>query len=83
MRRIYRNRVIDNDTPACASVSRVLSESETFDMGREELIPCSACPDGYVWTANGPTSAACPICLGWARLKRDGSPCDEALRGAR
>ena len=71
-----------------ASVSRTQSDEETYDMSLpgvpddfEELIPCSACPDGYVWTSNGPTAAACPVCKGYAALKRNGSPCDAALAG--
>ncbi len=26
--------------------------------------PCPDCPDGYVWTASGPTEKECPTCLG-------------------
>lgn len=36
--------------------------------------PCPACPDGYVWTMEGPTAAMCPVCKGHAMLNLDGSP---------
>lgn len=39
----------------------------------EELIPCSACPDGYVWNSNGPTSRPCPSCGGFAVVHLNGS----------
>lgn len=45
----------------------------------EELMPCPACPDGYVWTSDGPTGKCCPVCKGYAAVKLDGSPCDAAL----
>ena len=28
------------------------------------LMSCPACPDGYVWDANGPTAKCCPKCNG-------------------
>lgn len=46
----------------------------------DELMPCPACPDGYVWTANGPTAKCCPVCKGHAVVKRNGAPCDAAIR---
>ena len=30
--------------------------------------PCTHCPDGYVWTQDGPTSKTCPVCKGKAYL---------------
>jgi len=36
--------------------------------------PCLACPDGYVWNANGPTAKTCPVCKGHAALNLNGSP---------
>lgn len=35
--------------------------------------PCPSCPDGYLWTANGPTSAPCKTCGGCALVHLDGS----------
>ena len=29
---------------------------------------CPACPDGYVWTREGPTGKTCPVCKGTAKL---------------
>lgn len=29
---------------------------------------CPACPDGYVWTREGPTGEACPTCKGLAYI---------------
>ena len=46
----------------------------------EELKPCPACPDGYVWTSNGPTGAACKTCGGYAVVKLNGERCDAAKR---
>jgi len=34
----------------------------------EELMPCPACPDGYVWNGNGPTRKLCPVCKGLAAV---------------
>ena len=34
----------------------------------EELMPCPACPDGYVWNSNGPTRKLCPVCKGLAAV---------------
>jgi len=31
---------------------------------------CPACPDGYIWTEDGPTPDACPVCGGTARVTR-------------
>ena len=45
---------------------------------QEELRPCPACPDGNVWNSNGPTGKRCPVCLGYAEVKLNGEPCDEA-----
>lgn len=39
----------------------------------DELIPCPACPDGYVWNSNGPTGATCPRCKGHAVVYRNGT----------
>ncbi len=39
-----------------------------------EVRPCPACPDGSVWTSEGPTSKICPICKGHALVNMDGSP---------
>lgn len=36
--------------------------------------PCPACPDGYVWTANGPIGKTCPVCNGHAVVQRNGAP---------
>ena len=38
------------------------------------LMPCPACPDGYVWNANGPTGKCCPKCNGHAVVHLDGRP---------
>lgn len=43
----------------------------------QELIPCPACPDGYVWTTNGQTAAKCKVCNGYAALKRNGEKLTE------
>lgn len=58
-----------------ANVSRKQSDKETFDMSIpgvpdefEELMPCPACPDGYVWNSNGPTRKTCPVCKGLAAV---------------
>ena len=58
-----------------ANVSRKQSDKETFDMSIpgvpdefEELMPCPACPDGYVWNSNGPTRKLCPVCKGLAAV---------------
>ncbi len=40
---------------------------------KADLAPCPACPDGYVWTANGPTAKCCPVCKGHAALWPDGT----------
>jgi hypothetical protein len=32
---------------------------------------CPSCPDGYVWTREGPTGAACKTCGGKAYLDGD------------
>lgn len=68
-----------------ANVSRKQSDKETFDMSIpgvpdefEELMPCSACPDGYVWDSNGPTCKLCPVCKGYAALRRNGAPIKES-----
>jgi len=45
-----------------------------------ELMPCRACPDGYVWTINGPTAKCCPVCKGHAVLRLDGSALDQEYR---
>ena len=36
-------------------------------------LPCPQCPDGSVWTPNGPTKEICPRCNGAAVLHPDGS----------
>ena len=46
----------------------------------DELMPCPSCPDGYVWTSNGPSAKACPTCKGYAVVNRNGSPCAAAIR---
>lgn len=38
------------------------------------LMPCPACPDGYVWDANGPTAKCCQKCNGHAVVHLDGRP---------
>ena len=43
------------------------------------LRPCPRCPDGNVWTANGPTGAVCPTCKGYAFVNMDGSPCAASI----
>ena len=43
-----------------------------------ELKPCPACPDGSVWTVNGPTSKTCPVCNGYAVVNLDGSATNKA-----
>ena len=45
----------------------------------EELAPCPSCPDGNVWNSDGPTTAVCKTCMGYAVVKCDGSLCDEAV----
>lgn len=30
---------------------------------------CPSCPDGYVWTQEGPTGAECPTCKGKAYIE--------------
>jgi len=52
------------------------------DDSEEELMQCPQCPDGYVWTINGPTVKMCPACKGYAVVKLSGAPCDEAMKGA-
>lgn len=32
---------------------------------------CPSCPDGYVWTQDGPTGKTCPTCLGKAYIGED------------
>jgi hypothetical protein len=32
---------------------------------------CPSCPDGYVWTREGPTGKACPTCKGLAYIGED------------
>lgn len=46
-------------------------------MREPETMACPACPDGNVWTLDGPTQAICPTCGGYAALYRDGSRIDE------
>ena len=33
--------------------------------------PCPACPDGSVWTRDGPTGKVCPVCKGHAILPNE------------
>lgn len=47
-------------------------------MTDEGFRPCPACPDGYRWTANGPTGATCPVCRGFAAVHLDGRPLTKA-----
>jgi hypothetical protein len=49
-----------------------MTDDETVD--KVPFKPCPACPDGNVWTANGPTGATCPVCRGYAVLHLNGSP---------
>jgi hypothetical protein len=37
------------------------------------MTSCPACPDGYVWTREGPTCVVCKICGGFAVVNLDGS----------
>lgn len=67
MRRIYRNRVIDRDAPAFASVSYAQSDEETYDMDTMRQ-PCPSCPDGNEWSVEGPTGRACMTCGGKAYI---------------
>lgn len=48
-------------------------DDDDSPVSADDVRPCSACPDGYVWTSNGPTSKPCPVCGGTAVLHRDGS----------
>ena len=32
------------------------------------MVPCSDCPDGYMWTEQGPTEKECQTCGGTARV---------------
>jgi hypothetical protein len=52
-------------------------------MSRDEYRPCPACPDGGVWTSEGPTGKLCPVCKGHAVVNLDGSPIKpaESLKG--
>ena len=43
------------------------------DPDSELVRPCPSCPDGSVWTSNGPTAKRCPTCNGHAALRADGS----------
>lgn len=55
----------DCATPAtCDKAMQCLTHAE-----RRERVACSACPDGYVWTRNGPTGKACPVCKGKAYIE--------------
>ena len=42
--------------------------------------PCPVCPDGSVWTSNGPTSKTCPVCNGYGVVNFDGSPIAEPFK---
>lgn len=68
MKRIYRNRVIDRSAHAYASVSRVQSDDDTYDMEDEMRLSCPSCPDGNEWSSNGPTGRACKTCGGKAYI---------------
>ena len=35
---------------------------------------CPDCPDGYVWTTNGPIDSACPTCGGTAYIEISDGP---------
>ena len=40
-----------------------------FESGKQTMkIPCPQCPDGNVWTSNGPTCKVCPRCNGLAYI---------------
>ena len=39
--------------------------------------PCPSCPDGNVWTVNGPTGKACPTCGGNAYIGEDEDESEE------
>ena len=41
-------------------------------MIEQKFAPCPRCPDGSVWTAEGPTSQVCPTCGGFAVLNING-----------
>lgn len=42
---------------------------------------CPDCPDGYIWTKNGPTDAECTTCLGEAYIVvRDEDPVGELIK---
>ena len=40
----------------------------------QQFRPCPACPDGSVWTREGPSGATCKVCKGFAVVNLDGSP---------
>jgi DnaJ-class molecular chaperone len=43
------------------------------------IVPCPACPDGQVWTSDGPTGRLCPVCQGKAFIGEEECPlCDGA-----
>jgi Zn finger protein HypA/HybF involved in hydrogenase expression len=39
---------------------------DALEPEEQMTIPCPACPDGQVWTMNGPTGRTCPTCKGHA-----------------
>ena len=44
----------------------VLVHSSPDDAAAELRGPCPECPDGQVWTSEGPTGRTCPRCKGHA-----------------
>ena len=54
--------------PECRSLCKELRALGRKGSALMALAPCPDCPDGYVWTARGPTNKACPTCLGTARV---------------
>lgn len=52
----------DTECPSCGLAQGTLDEQ------RETVVPCYACPDGYVWARDGQTGKVCPVCHGTAIL---------------
>ena len=80
---------LQNGNPCRRQQEWELSRNASLGRGRvrtehigdeENLKPCPACPDGSVWTAQGPSGATCPVCKGYAVVTFSGEPCAEAQR---
>lgn len=39
---------------------------DALEPEERKALPCPNCPDGQVWTSNGPTGRTCPTCKGHA-----------------